>query len=218
MCIWIRTRLAFLLHSSLPAGHVHISISDPHTGQNLFSDKSSSSTGISAHGSSFLEGILQHLPGLLALTMPTPNSFRRVGPGCWTGSEVCWAFEDKEAPLRVVANMRTQTWERLEYKLLDSTANIYLGLAGILSAGLDGIRRQCELRPSRHDTDEQEKSALPATFDDSLECLENDELLLSVLPPLLSKAYLAVRRAEVARHRSCNMSLEDEVKEALELA
>jgi glutamine synthetase len=37
-------------------------------------------------GSAFLEGILQHLPALTALTMPTVNSFRRVGAGCWTGS------------------------------------------------------------------------------------------------------------------------------------
>lgn len=68
--------------------HVHLSYyrySDSHERpSNAFCD---SSTGLLTQGGgAFLEGILQHLPALTAITMPTVNSFRRVGPGCWTGS------------------------------------------------------------------------------------------------------------------------------------
>jgi hypothetical protein len=36
-----------------------------------------------------------------------------VGPGCWTGHSVGWDFEEKEAPLRVVADLTTQSWEHV---------------------------------------------------------------------------------------------------------
>ena len=58
-------------------------------------------------GQSFVEGILQHLPALLAITIPSVNSFRRVGKGCWTGHELGWAVEDKEAPLRLCRDVTT---------------------------------------------------------------------------------------------------------------
>jgi glutamine synthetase len=83
--------------------HVHLSFIDVETGRNLFpnnkahgdDDEESLSSnsnrgagrsfflgslpkhGISEKGRSFMEGILQHLPALLALTIPTANSFRR---------------------------------------------------------------------------------------------------------------------------------------------
>jgi len=208
--------------------HVHLSFRDKESGRNMFSSAKSlererqsflvgSTMDISASGQSFMEGILQHLPALLALTLPTTNSFRRVGKGCWTGHHLEWAFENKEVPLRVVANLSSQSWDRFEYKLCDSTANLYLALAGVLSAGLLGLEQNLELRPPRQqDTQGQEPEPLPVSLQESLDCLEKDELLMKALPPTLSKAYLACRRLET--NRAANMTLQDEVKDALERA
>jgi len=88
----------FLPKSAGNGLHVHLSIYDIDTGKNIFVNEQSLSrrrqsflTGdakdISPRGQSMIEGILRHLPALLALTLPTTNSFRRVGPGCWTGSQ-----------------------------------------------------------------------------------------------------------------------------------
>merc|ERR1712176_1557275 len=93
------------------------------------------------------EGILNHLPSLLSFTLPTQNSFRRVGPGCWTGHTASWDIEDKEQPLRVCLNDDGYA-TNVEYKLHDSTANIYLSIACIILSGLDGISKNLSLRNS----------------------------------------------------------------------
>lgn len=208
--------------------HVHLSLYSLETGENLYVEKKSlsrrrqsfllgESKDISCIGKSFMEGILHHLPALLALTLPTANSFRRVGPGCWTGSEVTWAFEDKESPLRVVANLQSQSWDHFEVKLCDSMANLYLALSGILIAGLNGIANNLELRPSRHDDGAGESiQSLPATLEDSLQLLVDDVLLMEGLPTTMMRGYVALRRAEAAR--AAEMTLDDEVREALERA
>lgn len=178
---------------------------------------------LSAMGKSFVEGILRHLPALLSLTLPTNNSFRRVGPGCWTGSAIGWETEDKEAALRVCMNTCTGQWTNVEYKLCDSTANIYLALSGILACGLDGIVRNLALRPPIRQQQEsstlwdmQDKEAtLPTSLRESLVCLREDEFLSQdVMGPELSKAYIAVRQA--ASEKFGNLTLEEEVAMALQ--
>ena len=155
--------------------HLHFSFRDIHSSflDNAFVD-ATQTTGISLRGQSFIEGILGHLPSLLSFSLPTTNSFRRMGPGCWTGSSVGWSIEDKEVPLRVCLNLTTQESQvtNVEYKLSDATANIYLELAMILAAGMEGIKYGQMLRPmaSEHSID-----PLPASLQDSLNLLKSND-------------------------------------------
>ncbi len=34
----------------------------------------------------FLAGVLSHLPALQAFTVPSPISYERLRPGCWSGA------------------------------------------------------------------------------------------------------------------------------------
>ena len=105
----------------------------------------------------------------------------------------------------------------VELKLSDSTANIYLELAGILSAGLDGMARKLPLRPRVGPGDENvDADALPDSLDKSLECLKNDEVLMSVMGKELSTGFIALKEAEIAN--AADMSLEEEVALALKKA
>jgi len=162
------------------------------------------------------EGILQHLPALLAVTTPTTNSFRRFGQGCWTGHKIGWATEDKESPLRVCLAPFTNEPRHVELKLSDSTANIYLGLAAVLTAGLDGISRNLILRPASSTlTSATEQDVLPNSLTEALLCLESNHLLIEVLGTDVVKAHCALRRAEIA-HEGDEHTLEKDVKKALE--
>ena len=183
--------------------HLHISMYNTTTGENLFRASTSPTTNvsrsdISATGQSFMEGILQHLPALLAVSIPTANSFGRVGKGCWTGHQVSWALDDKEAPLRVVGTREGNNfvWDHVEFKLCDSQANLYLALACILRCGVEGIQQELHLRPPRHGNDDP---ALPEKLSQSLDCLEEDDLLKAFIPPTLMQAYVNVRRVEEGR-------------------
>lgn len=207
--------------------HLHLSVCNATTGENLFPAAAQSDNGdhcpleaqlaqdISPTGRAFMEGILEHLPSLLGLTLPTVNSFRRVGPGCWTGSSLSWAFDDKESPLRVCPASGGTTWERVEYKLMDSMANPYLAMAAILATGTLGIAKKLELRP-RSTATATIKEKLPVSLEESLDKLEANQSLQTMLSPKLLQAYLACRRAEI-EHGKDN-TLDDEVREALRLA
>eukprot|EP00536_Pseudo-nitzschia_multiseries_P011890 jgi/Psemu1/244157/estExt_Genewise1.C_4310006 len=194
-------------HNAGNGMHVHLSLRDATTGTPLFSGETASS--LSATGSAFVEGLLTHLPGILGLTMPTANSYRRVGPGCWTGSTVGWALEDKEAGIRICSNPRTQEWDHVECKLVDASCNLYLGLAAMLTSGIDGVARKLALRPPMTESDGGDP--LPGTLEEALNCI--DDIVMSMMGPRLSQAYLTVKFREVVR--SSTMTLDDEIREAL---
>jgi glutamine synthetase len=175
--------------------HVHLSFRDLSSltpNENAFPHREEVGR-MSEKGESCLEGILNHLPGLMALTLPTSNSYRRVGKGCWTGNTISWATEDKESPLRVCLDLETGVATNLEMKLSDSTANIYLELAALLSAALDGMVRNLKLRPSISEDD----PGLPANLGESLERLLQDSFLCAVLGKQLTTSYVTVRQAEL---------------------
>jgi len=176
--------------------HIHLSLRDESSSDPLRNTfQAEAPFSISEIGQSFLEGILCHLEGLLSLTMSSTNSFLRVGQGCWTGHAVGWEVEDKESPLRVCVNSRSCRATNVEMKLMDNTCNIYLALASILWAGLNGIKQKMCLRPMISEMDNIQ--ALPKSLEESLDCLEKDYVLRDLLGEELCNAYIAVKRAEI---------------------
>ena len=133
-----------------------------------------------------------HLPALTALTTPSINSFERVGPGCWTGSTATWAIEDKESPLRVCLTNTLGHVSNLEYKLFDFKANPYLGIGAIIVAGLDGIRNNLTLRPSK----DPYSKPLPKSFHESLSVLKEDKIIMESMGDELSTVYLGMKTSE----------------------
>ena len=152
---------------------------------------------------------MNNLPSLLSLTMPSNNSFRRVGVGCWTGSVNGWAVEDKEVPLRVCRGELTVLRKsraaygptNVEFKLSDSTSNIYLALAVVLASGLDGIVRSLKLRPpvnnnnrgnAANGSSSSDSDKLPSSLKESLNCLNQNRFIMGVMGKELFTSYLAV--------------------------
>lgn len=165
--------------------------------------------GLSRVGYHFLAGVLAHLPGLLALTCGSVNSFRRLAPQVWASAYACYGMDNREAAVRICSPMRTDVAgsTNLELKPSDSTANPYLAVGAVIHAGLDGIRRQLDpgvalnADPATVGDDELARRGIerfPATLEAALDALEADELLMDALGPLRRRAYLAVKRAEVA--------------------
>jgi glutamine synthetase len=186
--------------------HLHVSLWDADLEHNLFADGKG---GLSVLGHRFIAGILAHLPGLVALTCASVNSYRRLRPRAWASAYTCYGPDNREAAVRICsplgANVEAST--NLEIKPSDSSANPYLSLGAVLHAGLDGIRR--ELDPGKAvlvDPDTLTDKArarlgcerLPASLGEALDALEADRLLMDALGPLRGSAYLAVKRSEVA--------------------
>jgi glutamine synthetase len=141
----------------------------------------------------------------MALTTPTPNSFKRIQPKFWSGAYRVWGLDNKEAAIRVLRNHFGGGPRQFEIKTVDSSANPYIALTGVIAAGLDGISNKFTLpEPLQRDpgnlTDEERKSLgvelLPLSVPEALEKLEQDEVLKNALGVEYYRVYSAMRRFE----------------------
>jgi glutamine synthetase len=167
--------------------------------------------GLSALAERFVAGVLAHAPGLLALTAPSVNSYRRLQPRSWSSAYVCWGPDNREATVRVPSTFwgSEEASTNLELKPADASANPYLAFGALVAAGLDGIRQKLEppapIAVDPADLSEEERQAAgaaryPQTLADALDALEDDFVLMDALGEPLARAYLAVRRSEVVAY------------------
>lgn len=167
---------------------------------------------LSAIGRRFVAGVLAHLPALMAITVPSPNSYRRLAPHTWSGAFQTWGYDNREAAIRVPTEPAGPTPTHVEVKTVDAAANPYLALGAVLSAGLDGIVRALE-PPEPVDVDPGTlpgSPRLPGDLTTALAALASDPVLLSALGDDLATAFLAVRREEA--RLLAGAPLEEEVR------
>jgi glutamine synthetase len=187
--------------------HLHASLWTE-DGRNAFWD-AGDARGLSEVAYHWIGGLLAHLPGLVALTCGSVNSYRRLAPQTWSSAFTCWGMDNREAAVRVPSRMwgLDEASTNLELKPSDATGNPYLALGAYIHAGLDGLRNK--LDPGRPvDVDPAGLSSrtrsrrgigrLPESLAAALDALEADELLMEALGPLRRTAYLAVKRSEAA--------------------
>jgi len=187
--------------------HLHASLWAD--GANAFADPSGQ-YGLSKVGYQFLSGVIAHLPGLVALTCGTVNSYRRLAPQMWSGAFACYGPDNREAAVRICSPIGTAGSVNLELKPVDSTGNPYLALGAFIYAGIDGIRRSLDagepllVDPATLEPAERERlsvARLPSNLRIALDALEADTYLMSALGSLRSTAYLAVKRSEAEHFR-----------------
>ncbi len=191
--------------------HIHFSLWDETSQQNLFYD-ANDAVQLSTLGYHFIGGVLAHLPGLVALTAPSVNSYRRMQPRFWSSAYTCYGPDNREAAVRIASPF----WERemasinLEFKPCDPSCNPYLALGGLLAAGLDGIARQRHPGPptlqdpaslSENERHQRNIQRLPCTLTEALDALQADVVLMTALGTELAQEYLIVKRAEAATFR-----------------
>lgn len=184
--------------------HIHLSLW--RDGRNAFYAPDDP-LGISEVAYGFIAGLLAHLPGLLAITCPSLNSYERLAPGTWSSAYVCYGPDNREASVRIASPFRghEEGSTNIELKAIDASANPYLALSAVIAAGLDGVRRN--LRPgeplltnpsalSERELEARGIRRFPATLPDACAALEADELLMTTLGPRLGPDFIAIRHAE----------------------
>ena len=186
--------------------HIHWSLWDLAGKENLLYDPADPYM-VSQTGYHFIAGVLTHLPGLLALTAPSYNSYRRLQPHFWSSAYTAWGPDNREAAVRIASGKwgREASSVNMELKASDPSNNPYLALGGLIAAGLDGVVRQLDpgeaslIDPGNFSEEERAKRGItryPATQAEALDALEQDEVLMDALGPELATAYLTVKRSE----------------------
>jgi len=200
--------------------HIHFSLWRPADGLNHFHDPRGR-YGLSEAGYHFIGGVLAHLPGLVALTAPSVNSYRRLQPRFWSSAYTAWGPDNREAAVRIPSKRRGLEMEstNLELKPCDPSNNPYLALGGLLAAGLDGMERKLDPgEPALVDPDtlpEAERQRrrirrLPTSLAEALDALERDAVLRAAMGEVLAKEFLAVKRSEVRGFEGKDVAFEIE--------
>ncbi|MBM7544218.1 type I glutamate--ammonia ligase [Periweissella beninensis] len=156
----------------------------------------------------FLGGILKHATNFTAITNPTVNSYKRLVPGFEAPVYVAWSGSNRSPMVRVPASRGQST--RLELRSVDPTANPYLALAGILAAGLDGIKDKIEPAESVDrniylmDEAERIKAGihdLPDTLLAAVRNLEGDRIIREAIGINLSQQFIDAKLLEYRAYR-----------------
>jgi glutamine synthetase len=153
-------------------------------GKNLFYDPKGYGT-MSKLALSYIGGLLMHGPALLALTNPSTNSFSRLVPGYEAPVNAFFSLGNRSAAVRIPKYANQPDTARMEFRPPDATCNVYLALAAMLLAGMDGIQKgidPTEMGFGPIDAnifawnDEQRATikALPSSLNEALIALEND--------------------------------------------
>lgn len=182
--------------------HTHVSLTDDKKRKNLFYD-AKGTCGLSKTALQFIAGILCHAMALAAITNPSVNSYKRLVPGWEAPVYLSWAKYNRSVLVRVPPGKEMRT--RLEYRPTDGSCNFYLAFAGILAAGLDGIKRGTELPdPVEEDiyamSEEQRAergiAVLPGNLGEALVEFSKDKCLQDALGHSFCKEFLRIKSKE----------------------
>lgn len=188
-----------------------------HTHQSLFTDgKNSFFDGdsndyLSAEAKAFIAGQLRHARELSVIFAQHVNSYKRLVPGYEAPVYIAWSRRNRSALVRVPGfHPGEEKATRMELRCPDPSANIYLVLASLLHAGLEGIEKGYELsEPMERNLynltpEEREKmgiESLPADLGEAIREAENSELLHKALGEHCFTRLLDLKREEFEEYR-----------------
>jgi glutamine synthetase len=179
--------------------HSHVSLWKGDT--NLFEDEAGE-LGVSELAYNFIGGIIKNADALCALTNPTINSYKRINAprttsgATWAPNTVTYSGNNRTHMIRIPEP------GRFELRLADGATNPYLLQAGVLAAGLDGIRNKIpageRLDINMYTDGHTVKDAkrLPLNLLDALRAFETSETLAAGLGGSFVKSYAKLKHNE----------------------
>src|SRR6188474_1226162 len=196
--------------------HVHQSLQKD--GKALFAgDKYG---GLSDTALYYIGGIIKHAKAINALTNAGTNSYKRLVPGFEAPVMLAYSARNRSASIRIPHVMSPKA-RRIEVRFPDSTANPYLCFAGMVMAGLDGIRNKIHpgdpADKDLYDLEPEEAKNIPTvchSLDMALDALDHDRAFLKeggVFTDTVIDAYIGLKMQEVTRLRMSTHPVEFEL-------
>ncbi|MGJ3250054.1 MAG: type III glutamate--ammonia ligase [Elainellaceae cyanobacterium] len=186
-------------HLTGNGAHIHMSLWNDK--QNAFLDESDE-VGLSAIGYEFLGGVLNHARGLSVLCSPTVTSYKRIGTGntvsgsTWAPHYVSYGGNNRTHMVRIPEA------GRFECRLIDGAATLYLAQAGLLAAGLAGMKAHAQPGERLDEnmfvrgSEFPNLATLPTSLLEGLKSLEDDSLMMETLGESAAKTFLEFKYQE----------------------
>jgi len=173
------------------AMHIHQSVVDLETGQNIFSAEDGGPTRDFFH---FIGGQQKFLPEVMCMLAPYVNSYRRLMRKSAAPVNVHWGYDNRTVGLRVPNS--SPAARRVENRVPSSDANAYLALAASLACGylgmVDGLNPGDPVEGSAYDLE----FGLPRGLLEAVALFEESEDLVEIFGKSFTTTYAAIKRAE----------------------
>jgi glutamine synthetase len=173
------------------AMHIHHSILDTRTGQNIFSNEDGSETPAFMH---FIAGLQTHMPSALAVIAPYVNSYRRYVKDHAAPINLEWGRDNRTTGIRIP--LSSPAARRVENRLAGMDCNPYLAIAASLACGYLGLMAAEnpaeEFKGDAYDGD----GDIPRVLGEALDMFQEATDLHEVLGPEFARVYGIVKRAE----------------------
>ncbi len=177
--------------------HLHQSLVDAKTGENLFMPESGSEP-LSPLGTAYLGGLLANAVAATVFATPTVNGYRRFKPNSLAPDRAGWAYDHRGTMVRALGGADDPA-TRLENRVGEPAANPYLYAASQIVSGLDGIERKLDPGPQDLDPYNAKRTMLPKTLTAALDALERDALFRGRLGAVFVDYYVKLKRSEAGR-------------------
>jgi len=173
------------------AMHIHHSVIDAKTGQNIFSDESGGETEAFRH---FIGGMQRHLPAAIAVIAPYVNSYRRYVKDHAAPINLAWGRDNRTTGIRIpISGPKAR---RVENRLAGMDCNPYLGIAVSLACGLLGLKNKIEPEPEFKGDAYEGSGDVPRTQGEALARFDEATELHEILHPEFARVYSIVKSAE----------------------
>lgn len=173
------------------AMHIHQSLVDNQTGQNIFSNPDGSPSEKFFH---FIGGLQKYLPPAMPFFAPYVNSYRRLSRYTAAPINLSWGYDNRTCGLRVPHS--SPAARRVENRLAGVDVNPYLAIAASLACGYLGMQEGLQPSDPLTGSAYEHPHQLPRHLDDAIEMLSACQPLREVIGERFIRAYAAIKELE----------------------
>ena len=157
--------------------------------------------GLSPEGASIIAGLQAGLRELTLLLAPTINSYKRYAAGSFAPTTVAWGPDNRTCALRLIGHGPSL---RVECRVPGGDVNPYLALAGLIAAGLAGVKQDLELPPpvTGNAYAEQGLPRVPASIEEALALWVASPLAAEAFGADVVEHYATMARVELEAYRA----------------
>ncbi|MEJ7137407.1 glutamine synthetase family protein [Amphibiibacter pelophylacis] len=173
------------------AMHIHQSIVDEASGDNLFSKADGSASDAFYH---YIGGLQRYVPAAMALVAPYVNSYRRLARSTAAPINIEWGHDNRTVGIR--SPIAQPQARRVENRVIGADANPYVALAMTLACGYIGMKKRIAPKPEMKGDAYLSPYALPRSLGEALDWLRRDEDLSEVLGHEFITVYAEIKEVE----------------------
>ena len=177
--------------------HIHQSLADAATGENVFVPQTKGELTPQANG--WIAGLLKHAASACLLTNPTVNSYKRFAPFQLAPNRVQWARDNRGAMVRALLYADDPA-SRIENRVADTTANPHFAFAAQILSGLDGLTNALTAPAATETPYGSDAEHLPNSLLSAITAFGDSEMFAQTLGPDFVSYLVTLKQAEWDRY------------------